>query len=137
MEPFVPTVILGLGGTPPFQIDPQRYPPRRQPAQPVQCLHAGKGGTVIGANRFGQAITLKDSLKGFSHTLGACVIHRTQLQSIAAELVSHGQGLAPAPCAGETANVERPPPADRFHWTLPRPAAHLCRPLCLQGKWSV
>src|ERR1700674_2255064 len=104
MEPFVPTVILGLGGTPPFQIDPQRHPPRRQPAQPVQGLHAGKGGTVIGANRFGQAITLKDSLKGFSHTLRTCVIHRTQLQYIAAELITDGQGLA-------SATFSPPPPA--------------------------
>src|ERR1700732_3842540 len=101
MEPFVPTVILGLGRAASFQIDPQRYPPRREPAQAVQGLHAGKGCTVIGANGFGQAMALKDSLKGLSYALGACVVHGAELQHIATELITDGHGFASAslsPC---------------------------------------
>ena len=46
MQPFVPSVILRMRRSTSFQIDPQRHPPRRQPAQPVQGLHAGKAGAA-------------------------------------------------------------------------------------------
>src|SRR5580692_569506 len=52
MQSFVPSVILGMRRPTSFQIDPQGHPPRRQPAQSVQGLHAGKGRPIIRADRF-------------------------------------------------------------------------------------
>src|SRR6266436_6557929 len=39
---------------------------------------------------------LKNSFKGLTYRLAACILHGTQLQHVAAELIAYRQGFAPA-----------------------------------------
>src|SRR5579863_10048625 len=87
-------VVLRASWPAPLQINPQRHPPCREPAQPQQPAHLRKGSAIVTANGCRQPMTLKKPLKTSPDCLPARVAHPAQLQKIAAILVPYRQRFA-------------------------------------------
>jgi hypothetical protein len=68
MHPLMASVLLRIAGLDAFDIDAEAQPPDRQLAQAEQGVRAGEGDAVVGADRFGHAKVLKNTLK-----YGKCV----------------------------------------------------------------
>src|SRR5206468_3772243 len=71
MHPLMRSVVLGMTRATPFQINPQRNPPSRQPTQAQNSMHAGEGRAVVAADRLWQPGSLKESLQTLPHLFRA------------------------------------------------------------------
>ena len=63
LHPLVATVLLGMAGFDPLDLNPQAEPPDRQLAHAVQRVGRGKGHAVVGWDRLRQPELLKCALK--------------------------------------------------------------------------
>src|ERR1700722_12234237 len=132
MESFVPPVILGMGGPTSFQIDSKGHPPGRQPAQPMQGLHAGKGCPVIRSDRFRQPVSLKNPLKGLTHRLAARIVQGSQFEHLATELIADRLGFAPPSLSHSPPSLEVHGP----HLVGGLPSASTAEPPSFQRPFS-
>src|SRR5580658_10060189 len=77
---FMAAIVLRVSGTPAFQINPQRHPPNRKPAQTKERLRVRKGRAVVTANGFRQSVARKQPLKAQADGLRPAVGQTPQLQ---------------------------------------------------------
>src|SRR6266850_2884115 len=109
MHSLMGAVVLRVAGSAPFQINPQRHPPGREPTQPQEPVDTGKRASIVAADRLRQADSLKKPLKTLSHGLSPGVLDRAQLQHVAAVLIAYAQRFAPpAPASPPPFKVHRP-----------------------------
>src|SRR5882724_5133869 len=107
MHPLMRSVVLRMTRATPFQINPQRNRPGRQPTKAQNSKHAGEGRAVVAADRLWQPGSLKESLKTLPHLFRAGALHCTQFQYVATVLIAHCQRFAPLAPAS--------PPALKIH----------------------
>jgi hypothetical protein len=89
MHALMRSIILRVTRPASFQVDAQSHPPGRQPAQPKERVHAGKGRAVVTADSLRQTVSLKKPLEIGAHRLASGISKRTHFQHIAAVLIAY------------------------------------------------